>query len=159
MDALDNLAFNQLVGEGFGLQTARKEMPSRAEEIFERDYHEPLHRVTYKPRGIVLLRSTFGFLTSTTRITTHHPDMDRPDKDCKDLINETGRALEFQTLRLLSLSLQRNNLEMCIKTVINRWVRYLNFFFIVHLAKCEDPVGQSFHTRNVSSVFKIDDEC
>jgi hypothetical protein len=60
MDALDNKAFNQLVGEGVSLKTAKGEMPSRAKEIFERDYYEPLQRVTPKPPRAVQLRSKFA---------------------------------------------------------------------------------------------------
>jgi hypothetical protein len=33
--------------------------------------------------------------------------MDRPDKDCKDVIKKTGGDLKCETLKLLSLSLQR----------------------------------------------------
>jgi hypothetical protein len=62
MDALDNKAFNHLVGEGVSLKTAKEKLVSHAKEIFDRDYYEPLQRVTHKPRSTVQLRRTFVFL-------------------------------------------------------------------------------------------------
>ncbi|KAF8491401.1 hypothetical protein JB92DRAFT_3100522 [Gautieria morchelliformis] len=59
--------------------------------------------------------------------------MDLPGKDCKVLI-ETGRALGYEALKLLFLSLQGNSLGLSIKTVINYTP-----------GQCTDSVGQSFH--------------
>jgi hypothetical protein len=73
MDALDKKAFNQLVGEGVSLKTAKERMAARAEEIFDRDYYEPLQRVTHKPQSTVQLRGTFAFLIHIGDSPEHPP--------------------------------------------------------------------------------------
>jgi hypothetical protein len=73
MDALDKKEFNQLVGEGVSLKTAKEIMASLAGEIFDRDYYEPLQRVTHKPWSTVQLRGAFVFLIRIGDSPEHPP--------------------------------------------------------------------------------------
>ena len=119
MDALDKKAFNELVAEGVPFKQAREGVPSRANTIFKRDYERPLQHVTHKPKCTVQLRGSFVFLrTPRIRSDNHHLDMDKPDRDCEDVIRGTAEALDGPSLQLLSLSVQRNNIEFCVTKVI-----------------------------------------
>ena len=121
MDALDKKAFNELVAEGVPFKQAREEVPSRANTIFERDYERPLQHVTHKPKCTVQLRGTLVFLrTPRIRSDNHHLDMDKPDRDCGDLIRGTAEALDGPSLQLLSLSVQRNSMESRVTKLITK---------------------------------------
>jgi hypothetical protein len=48
----------------------------------------------------------------------HLSDMHKPEADYYNLLIGTGEALDRQALKLLLLSVQRNNVEFCIEQVI-----------------------------------------
>ena len=58
MDALDDEAFNELIGEIDSETEAEKLVPSRAEAIFKKRLLNPLEEAARKPMHIVKLRRT-----------------------------------------------------------------------------------------------------
>jgi hypothetical protein len=51
--------------------------------------------------------------------------MNKPDKNCYELVIKTAEALNGQALKLLFMSAQRNNIEFTIKKVINESAGFL----------------------------------
>ena len=47
-------------------------------------------------------------------------DMQKEDTDCSALINETAAAIDNDALKLLFVSVQQNNLDLCIENALSR---------------------------------------
>ncbi|KIL65046.1 hypothetical protein M378DRAFT_11140 [Amanita muscaria Koide BX008] len=103
MDALDGEARSQLVWEKVPFRDINKQVPIRAEAIFEKKYLQRFQEpeVKHKPRYIVQLR-----------------DMNKEGTDCDDLITRTSQALNGATLKLFCLSILLNDVESRIKDAI-----------------------------------------
>lgn len=54
----------------------------------------------------------------TTHPIVHYSDMNKPNTTCDELLTSTAEVLDDKTLKLLLLSTQRNNVELCIEQVI-----------------------------------------
>jgi hypothetical protein len=118
MDGLEERAFNKLAMDGI---FDEEKVTGEANATFERNYLEPLEAVTHKPRYTIKLRGML--LTSTVPAissTILHPDMHKEDTNCDKLIMTTSQALNGKTLKLFCLSILRNDVEICIKDVINQ---------------------------------------
>jgi hypothetical protein len=61
MDALEKKAFSDQLNKGVNLREAKKQAPSLARAAFERDYLEPLKKVSHQPKNTVELRGKFYF--------------------------------------------------------------------------------------------------
>ncbi|KAF8814006.1 era-like GTP-binding protein [Phlegmacium glaucopus] len=105
MDALDKKVFSEQLNKKIPPREARKNVPSLARAKFERDYLAPLKKVSHQPKNIVELR-----------------EMNKPDKDCNELVIKTAEALDSQALELLIISAHRNDVEFSIKRVINEQI-------------------------------------
>jgi hypothetical protein len=44
------------------------------------------------------------------------------DSNCYELIEKTANALNSDTLKLLFVSVQQNNIDLCIKYAVRQWV-------------------------------------
>jgi hypothetical protein len=71
----------------------------------------------------VQLRSRFSFikLLRQWKFTQSFPDMNKPNTDCDELLTSTAQALNKETQKLLLLSTQRNNADLCIEQVVKEW--------------------------------------
>jgi hypothetical protein len=45
--------------------------------------------------------------------------MHLPGKNCDELLKQTAEALDGEALKLLCISVQRNNLNLCIEYAVN----------------------------------------
>lgn len=52
----------------------------------------------------------------------HFPDMNRPDMNCPELTEKTAAVLDDESLQLLFVSTQRNNLKLCTTYAVKRSV-------------------------------------
>jgi hypothetical protein len=128
MDALDKKVFSEQLNKGIPIQEAKKGVPSLAKAKFEQDYLGPLSRVSNPPRGTVQLRN-----------------MNKPNADCDELLTSTAMALDSDTLKLLLLSAQRNNVELCIEQVVKEII-------IPHAQNALEQ--QSFSQQQQKSLFR-----
>jgi hypothetical protein len=125
MDALDEEARNQLIyEEEVPFSKIKEQVPIRAKAIFEKNYLQRLKTVKHKPCGVVELRGmsiVTLFMILATHLAIRHSDMDKKGANCDKLIMSTAEALFMhETLELFCLSILRNDVESCIKDVINQ---------------------------------------
>ena len=64
--------------------------------------------------------------------------MYKPDANCHELIKQTAAVINDDTLQLLFVSTQRNNLELCVEYSIKQWVT--NAPSRVYMAKLNIPL-------------------
>ncbi|KAJ7230010.1 GTP-binding protein [Mycena pura] len=95
-DGLVIEAESQLVAEGRDEKEAEDEAPNRARAILASHFRAPLKRAKYPPSEHVVLA-----------------DMDQESSDCNELIEKTANALTDDALRLLFVSVQQNNIDLC----------------------------------------------
>jgi len=86
---------------------SRKDAKQAAPDIaiidLKTNYVDPLLEATYKPKTHVCLG-----------------DMQKENTECSALINETANAIDDDILKLLFVSVQQNNLDLCIEQAVRR---------------------------------------
>jgi len=73
MDALDLMAFNELVLDGVPLAKARMQAPDRGKHIFKTNYLQRLEEVKCKPRSVVQLRGMSLLVGDSSIPLSHSP--------------------------------------------------------------------------------------
>ncbi|KAJ7212648.1 GTP-binding protein [Mycena pura] len=99
-DGLVNEAYTELIDSELELshEGAEKKQLEKAQELLDNRYREPLRRARYPPSDNVQV-----------------DDMRVDDSNCNELIAKTAEALTDDTLRLLFVSVQQNNIDLCIE--------------------------------------------
>ncbi|KAK7026309.1 hypothetical protein R3P38DRAFT_2528891 [Favolaschia claudopus] len=103
LDGLVTEANNKLRASGLSIKDARKMQTRRARELLQTDFLGPLQSKKYCPADYVQL-----------------DDMRKENSHCHDLIEKTANAINDKALRLLFVSVQQNNINVCIKYAITR---------------------------------------
>ncbi|KIJ57411.1 hypothetical protein M422DRAFT_73115 [Sphaerobolus stellatus SS14] len=105
LDGLVNSAFRELWEElgDDGITEARKKRAERAQEKLQTDYIDPLMATSFPPSNYVQLE-----------------DMRKESSSCKKLIEQTENALSDDTLKLLFVSVQQNNIDLCIRKAVKQ---------------------------------------
>ncbi|KAH8983042.1 hypothetical protein EDB86DRAFT_2811846 [Lactarius hatsudake] len=80
------------------------------EKLFQEHYLHPLGDLV-------------GFLRSDTSLAEMH----KQNRSCDDLIEKTAAALNEDTVALMLLAVQKGNLELSVKTALNRLVPHLKW--------------------------------
>ncbi|KDR79415.1 hypothetical protein GALMADRAFT_154320 [Galerina marginata CBS 339.88] len=111
-DGLVTTAFNELRKEhkDIGIKEAKHKRFGRAKEKLNTNFIEPLMATKYQPSGHVQL-----------------DDMRDMSSDCVELIEKTASVLDDDTLKLLFVSVQENNINLCIhhaSTKVEKWARH-----------------------------------
>ncbi|KAF7343551.1 GTP-binding protein [Mycena sanguinolenta] len=101
-DGLVTKAFQQLRAEGKSIRTANAGKIELAQRMLITNYRDPLNDATFKPSAYVQL-----------------DDMRLEWSSCIELINETAKTLTDDALLLLFVSVQRNNIALCIWCAVN----------------------------------------
>jgi len=109
------MAFNAL-REKMGRQESRREAPALAHKTLKENYIDPLQEKRFKPTKHVWLKSAC-LLRSRSILADRFSSSDMHDKDttCLELINETANAIDDDALKLLFVSVQQNNLDICVR--------------------------------------------
>ncbi|KAF8179277.1 hypothetical protein K438DRAFT_1843131 [Mycena galopus ATCC 62051] len=102
-DGLIREAFNELRlgGRGKSIPDAKNEALGQAQAILTSNFIGPLNTTKFRPSDFVRL-----------------DDMRMEQSDCIDLINKTAHALSDDTLKLLFVSVQQNNLDLSIRYAV-----------------------------------------
>ncbi|KAF8212955.1 hypothetical protein K438DRAFT_1805318 [Mycena galopus ATCC 62051] len=102
-DGLITEAFNELRlgGRGKSIPDAKNEALEQAQAILTSNFIGPLNTMKFRPSDFVRL-----------------DDMRMEKSDCINLINKTAHALSDDTLKLLFVSVQQNNLDLCIRYAV-----------------------------------------
>ncbi|KAJ6471429.1 hypothetical protein C8R45DRAFT_1104396 [Mycena sanguinolenta] len=96
-DGLINEAYNELRGSGTSIPDAKNDAPERAQTILTSNFIGPLSKTKFRPSDFVQL-----------------DDMRMERSSCIELIDKTANALTDDALRLLFVSVQQNNIDLCI---------------------------------------------
>ncbi|KAF7343552.1 GTP-binding protein [Mycena sanguinolenta] len=96
-DGLVTKAFQQLRAEGKNIRMANAGKVELAQQMLTMNYRDPLKDATFEPSAYVQL-----------------DDMRMEHSNCIELINETAKTLTDDALLLLFVSVQRNNIDLCI---------------------------------------------
>ncbi|KAF7345921.1 GTP-binding protein [Mycena venus] len=100
-DGLVTEAYTDLLDDGSSKKEARNGAVKRAEELLETSFRKPLSEMRFPPSDYVRL-----------------DDMRKDTNNCNDLIATTAKALNDDTLRLLFVSVQQNNFDVCIEYAV-----------------------------------------
>ncbi|KAJ6455187.1 hypothetical protein C8R45DRAFT_846054 [Mycena sanguinolenta] len=101
-DGLITEAFSDLTEQGQSFLNAKNGARERAQAILTSNFIGPLNTTKFRPSDFVRL-----------------DDMRREQSDCIDLINKTANALSDDTLKLLFVSVQQNNIDLCIGQAVH----------------------------------------
>ncbi|KAJ7139166.1 hypothetical protein C8R44DRAFT_764001 [Mycena epipterygia] len=96
-DGLVNEAFTELLDDGLHPEDARERETDEAKKMLTNKFEKPLMSTGFPPSDHVRL-----------------DDIRAETSNCKELIEKTANALNDDTLRLLFVSVQQNNIYLCI---------------------------------------------
>ncbi|KAJ7713071.1 GTP-binding protein [Mycena metata] len=102
-DGLATRAFQELRDNGNSRSDSQQGKEQRAEELLTTDFIEPLKSRKVPPSDYLRLA-----------------DMHKDTTDCNELMEKTAEALTDDTLRLLFVSVQQNNVDLSMKYAVRR---------------------------------------
>ncbi|KAJ6484734.1 hypothetical protein C8R45DRAFT_999187 [Mycena sanguinolenta] len=105
-DGLVTKAFQHLRAEGKNIRAANAGKTELAHRMLTTNYRDPLDAATFKPSAYVQL-----------------DDMRLEHSSCVNLINQTANTLTDDALLLLFVSVQRNNIDLCIWSAVGGGLR------------------------------------
>jgi GTP-binding protein EngB required for normal cell division len=100
-DGLITTATGQLRESGLSIRDAKKRAPKEAEDKLNANFIGPLMTTTFPPVAQV-----------------HLKDMQKESATCSELIERTASAIDDDALKLLFVSVQRNNIDLCIHCAV-----------------------------------------
>ncbi|KIM77679.1 hypothetical protein PILCRDRAFT_76386 [Piloderma croceum F 1598] len=101
-DALEDKAYGDLA-KHYPHEDAVAQAPARAVADFENQHLPRVYRLKYPPKGHVYLR-----------------DLNKAETDCRELTETIAAVLGDDNLRRLFVSMQKNNLQLCMEYAIKR---------------------------------------
>ncbi|KAJ7193411.1 GTP-binding protein [Mycena pura] len=102
-DGLITEAFTQLKESGVGRKEAKDRQNEQAQEMLTTKFVKPLMSTGYPPADHVRL-----------------DDMRLAANNCNELIKKTANALNDDTLKLLFVSVQQNNINICVNFAVEK---------------------------------------
>ena len=101
-----------------------------AEKYVEEKFRKPLYGYKFPPRADVCFEGKCWFilcqsvdrLNVQTYTALHSPEIGKHQNQVKVLIEKTASSLDDTALEMLFVSVQQNNIELCIKYAINKYV-------------------------------------
>ncbi|KAJ6455140.1 hypothetical protein C8R45DRAFT_846034, partial [Mycena sanguinolenta] len=113
-DGLIKEAYNELRGCGASITDAKNEATERAQTMLTSNFMDPLRKTKFRPSDFVQLDGN--------EILMIFPCLDLRMKgsNCIELINKTANALAGDALKLLFVSVQQRNIDLCIYYAVQR---------------------------------------
>ncbi|KAJ7139163.1 hypothetical protein C8R44DRAFT_693595 [Mycena epipterygia] len=100
-DGLVNEAFTELLDDGLDPEDARERETDEAKKMLTNNFEKPLMSTGFPPSDHVRL-----------------DDMRAETSNCNELIDKTANALNDDTLKLLFVSVQQNNIYLCVRYAV-----------------------------------------
>ncbi|KAJ7022649.1 GTP-binding protein, partial [Mycena alexandri] len=97
LDGLAERAFTMLCDDGYDRDDASEHVDEKATELLKTNFMAGLQQMAHPPSDYVQLE-----------------DMRQKTSNCKDLIEKTAESITDDGLRMLLVSVQRNNIALCI---------------------------------------------
>ena len=102
-----------------------------AEEQVEKKFRKPLYGCAFPPRADVCFEGKRGLIlcqdwaaqrsTFNSMADLHTPETDKHQDQVKVLIERTACSLDDTALKMLFVSVQQNNIDLCIQCAINEY--------------------------------------
>ena len=116
--------FDDLINQVYDMDLEEEENCQVALQALENKFRKPLEEYNYPPRAYVRFEGMF-WLTSTRSVDLkarlcigiHEDEGDHQDQ-VKKLIENTASSLDTPALRMLFISVQQNNMTLCITYAI-----------------------------------------
>ncbi|KAJ6452574.1 hypothetical protein C8R45DRAFT_638930 [Mycena sanguinolenta] len=103
-DGLMTEAYTELINAGHSPED--EQLSKRAQEMLTNYFQQPLKEARFPPSDYVQL-----------------DDMREEDSSCNELVEKTANALTDDTLRLLFVSVQQNNIHLCVHYAVEATVK------------------------------------
>jgi hypothetical protein len=118
-DSVVDKAYSQLRKNKMGRLEAKQQAPGHARRLFRRDLRVMLHGINYE--SYVCLSSNHlgrDFHYSVSVLMSDFTDMHREDSSCSELTSHTAKAMKNDILVQFFVSVQQNNVNVCIQHAI-----------------------------------------
>jgi len=89
-----------------GEEEANENAPARALQMLATNFREPLEKADFPPSEFVCFE-----------------DMHEEWTDCKELMERTANSLTEDTFRLLFVSVQQNNIDLCVSNAVQGYTQ------------------------------------
>ena len=123
--------FDDLMTQIYDIDQDDEVNRQNAEEQVEKKFRKPLYEYTFPPRADVCFEgkcwlisvhrpygSTFNAMADLHSETGNHQDQ------VKVLIKKTASSLDNTALKMLFVSVQQNNINLCVQYAINAYVMF-----------------------------------
>ncbi|KAF7335085.1 GTP-binding protein [Mycena venus] len=101
VDGLEDSAFAQLLNAGYNVDKAMEKLAHKTREMLTTNFRQPLEQTDYPPSEYIQL-----------------DDMREKDTSCKELIEKTAATISDDALRMLFVSVQRNNIGLSVRYAV-----------------------------------------
>ena len=132
--------FDDLMTQIYDIDQDDEVNRQNAEEQVEKKFRKPLYEYTFPPRADVCFEgkcrlisvhrpygSTFNAMADLHSETGNHQDQ------VKVLIEKTASSLDDTALKMLFVSVQQNNFDLCVRYAINEYVMPVFLYCLWHL--------------------------
>ncbi|KAJ7873899.1 GTP-binding protein [Mycena olivaceomarginata] len=103
VDGLEDSAFAQLQNTGYNIDEAMEKLAQKTQEMLTTDFRQRLEQTDYPPSEYLQLE-----------------DMREADTSCKELIEKTAANISDGALRMLFVSVQRNNIGLSVRYAVTK---------------------------------------
>ena len=99
-------------------QVKLKEARENAEKTFQEHYLHQIMKVKNPPKAFVKLEGKTFFSLASLQNNSIAIEMDKADRNCPELTEQTAAAIDVGSLCQLFSSTQQNNYNLCIKLAL-----------------------------------------
>ena len=106
-----------------------------AEEQVEKKFRKPLYEFTFPPRADVCFEGKWWLISRQdgsmfNPMADLHSEIGNHQDQVKVLIEKTASSLDDTALKMLFVSVQQNNIDLCVRYAINAYVMFSLFVIL-----------------------------
>ena len=118
------MKFDDLITQVFDRNKNPEENTNKALNTLEKKFKQPLTNYKFPPRAYVRFRGRpFDIQQLTLGLIPYlaiHKDDENHQEQVGELIKQTAASMDNLALKMLFVTVQQNNLEVCIESAINK---------------------------------------
>jgi len=129
--------FDDLINQVYDMDLEEEENREAALQALENKFRKLLDEYNYPPRAYVHFEGMFCLISAQSvdlkarlRIGIHDDKGNHQDQ-VKKLIENTASSLDTPALRMLFVSLQQNNMELCMEYAIRKYASSGDLFYLM----------------------------
>jgi len=137
--------FDDLISQVYDMDLEEEENCQAALQALENKFRKPLDEYDYPPRAYVRFEGMFRLISALNldlkaRLSIGiHEDKGNHQDQVKNLIENTASSLDTPALRMLFVSVQQNNMELCIEYAIRQYAFFdVLFNLMIYLCLSAD---------------------